>query len=45
MSPLSVTLSQVHITLVINLYELTALFCNCYVGNKLNKWQTVLILM
>jgi len=28
-----------------NLHELTALFCNRYVGNKLNKWHTVLILM
>jgi len=28
-----------------NLYELTALFCNCYAGNKANKWHTVLILM
>ena len=45
MSSLSVTLSQVDITLVINLYELRALFFHCYVGKKPNKWQTVLILM
>lgn len=45
MSSLPVTLSQVDITLVINLYELTALFCNSYGGNKSNKWHPVLILM
>jgi len=45
MSSLTVTPSQVDINLVINLYELTALFCNCYVGNKQNKLQTVLINM